>query len=142
LAKTPRQRRRRRRTCSDAIADGYDRILPFADEGRHFRPADAHQHVDFATVRQALAAQGRQLATTRSVHVTFLDGDELTPTCNGLTPRACRFLKSVDNAEPVYKAQELMKASGVLHMLVYRSTKYDVPDYDLTRSWPPSNTGN
>jgi len=41
------------------------------------------------------------------------------------------FLKSVDNAEPLYKAQELMKASGVPHTLVYRSTQYDVPDYGL-----------
>src|SRR5690606_10063691 len=41
------------------------------------------------------------------------------------------FLKSVDNAEPLYKAQELMKQSGVPHTLVYRSTLYDVPDYSM-----------
>lgn len=90
--------------------------------------------VDFATVRQALAAQGRQLAYNKiGFHVTFLeDGDELDPYMQRLDAEGVPFfLKSVDNAEPVYKAQELMKVSGVPHTLVYRSTKYDVPDYDL-----------
>ncbi|MBN1316349.1 MAG: right-handed parallel beta-helix repeat-containing protein [Anaerolineales bacterium] len=46
------------------------------------------------------------------------------------------FLKSVDNAGPLWEAQELMKVSGVPHILVYRTTRkpedqYDVPRYDL-----------
>ncbi|RMG99412.1 MAG: hypothetical protein D6706_05435 [Chloroflexi bacterium] len=45
------------------------------------------------------------------------------------------FLKSVDNAQPILFAQELMKKSGVPHVLVFRKTSneisYDVPDYNL-----------
>jgi hypothetical protein len=50
------------------------------------------------------------------------------------------FLKSVDDAGRIYEAQEIMKASGVQHTLVFRTTKwgnlsdgydYDVPDYNL-----------
>jgi hypothetical protein len=48
------------------------------------------------------------------------------------------FLKSVDNAEPLYKAQLLGKASGVPHTLVFRRStgkfsdaNYDVPNYNL-----------
>src|SRR5690606_28728635 len=40
------------------------------------------------------------------------------------------FLKTVDNAEPLYKAQELAKASGVPHTLVFRSSG-GVPQYSL-----------
>ena len=41
------------------------------------------------------------------------------------------FLKSTDNAEPIYIAQELMKKSGVPHILVYRrvSGVDNVPNY-------------
>src|SRR5690606_14592821 len=41
------------------------------------------------------------------------------------------FLKSTDNAQPLYIAQELMKASGVPHVLVYRrvSGVDNVPNY-------------
>ncbi|MGD8804709.1 MAG: hypothetical protein PVH65_02585 [Chloroflexota bacterium] len=51
------------------------------------------------------------------------------------------FLKSVDHAGTIYEAQEIMKASGVPHTLVFRTTKwgnlgdnydYDVPNYDLS----------
>lgn len=43
------------------------------------------------------------------------------------------FLKSVDNAEPLYAAQQLIQAGGVPHTLVYRRSggDYDVPNYDL-----------
>jgi hypothetical protein len=50
------------------------------------------------------------------------------------------FLKSVDHAGTIFEAQEIMKASGVPHTLVYRTSKwgnlgdgydYDVPNYDL-----------
>ena len=90
--------------------------------------------VDFAAAAAELAAQGQQLAYNKiGFHVTFLeDRDQL----DGYTERLDAegvpfFLKSVDNAEPLYRAQELMKVSGVPHTLVYRSTKYDVPDYDM-----------
>jgi hypothetical protein len=46
------------------------------------------------------------------------------------------FLKSVNNAGPILIAQELMRASGVPHVLVYRvatgdNYNWDVPNYDL-----------
>lgn len=90
--------------------------------------------VDFATVRDELAAEGRQLAYNKiGFHVTFLeDREELDPYMERLDSEGVPFfLKSVDNAEPLYKAQELMKQSGVPHTLVYRSTLYDVPDYSM-----------
>ncbi len=90
--------------------------------------------VDFAAVGGELAAQGQQLAYNKiGFHVTFLeDREELDPYMQRLDAEGVPFfLKSVDNAEPLYKAQELMKVSGVPHTLVYRSTKYDVPNYDM-----------
>ena len=45
------------------------------------------------------------------------------------------FIKSADNAEPLFIAQELMKQSGVPHTLVYRKAsggdQFNVPNYDL-----------
>lgn len=90
--------------------------------------------VDFATVAGELAAQGQQLAYNKiGFHVTFLeDSEELDPYMRRLNAEGVPFfLKSVDNAEPLFKAQELMKAGGAPHTLVYRSTRYDVPDYDM-----------
>lgn len=52
------------------------------------------------------------------------------------------FLKSADNAQPIYIAQELMRTSGVSHTLVFRRVNgsdsnyhYDVPVYAL----PPAD---
>ena len=90
--------------------------------------------VDFAAARDTLATKGQQLAYNKiGFHVTFLeDRQELDPYMQRLDAEGVPFfLKSVDNAEPVYKAQELMKVSGVPHILVYRSTMYDVPNYDM-----------
>ncbi len=42
------------------------------------------------------------------------------------------FLKSVDDAGAIYEAQILAKASGVPHVLVYRNTQADTPDYNLS----------
>jgi hypothetical protein len=90
--------------------------------------------VDFAAASAELAAQGQQLAYNKiGFHVTFLEeADQLDGWMQRLDAEGVPFfLKSVDNAEPLYKAQELMKVSGVPHTLVYRSTEYDVPDYNL-----------
>jgi len=90
--------------------------------------------VDFAAVSKDLAARGEVLVYNKiGFHVTFLEqNDQLDGYMQRLDAEGVPFfLKSVDNAEPIYKAQELMKASGVPHTLVYRSTKYDVPDYAL-----------
>jgi hypothetical protein len=40
------------------------------------------------------------------------------------------FLKSVDNAEPLYNVQNMMRESGVPHILVFRASG-GVPNYDL-----------
>lgn len=90
--------------------------------------------VNFAAVSRELAAQSKQLAYNKiGFHVTFLEeNDELDPYMTRLDSEGVPFfLKSVDNAEPLFKAQELMKQSGVPHTLVYRSTAYDVPPYDM-----------
>ena len=43
------------------------------------------------------------------------------------------FLKSADDAGPIYEAQEMMRVSGVQHTLIFRRTgvQYDVPNYSL-----------
>jgi hypothetical protein len=90
--------------------------------------------VDFAAVAADLAARGETLVYNKiGFHVTFLEeADQLDGWMQRLDAEGVPFfLKSVDNAEPLYKAQELMKVSGVEHTLVYRSTRYDVPDYTL-----------
>lgn len=90
--------------------------------------------VDFAAVKAELLASGQDLAYAKiGFHVG--PGGNL----NGLGDWMRRldeagvpfFLKSVDNAGPIFEAQELMKKSGVPHVLVYRSTG-DVPHYDLS----------
>ncbi len=90
--------------------------------------------VDFDAVAAELAARGETLVYNKiGFHVTFLEeSDQLDDYMRRLDAEGVPFfLKSVDNAEPLYKAQELMKVSGVEHTLVYRSTRYDVPDYNL-----------
>ncbi len=90
--------------------------------------------VDFDAVAAELAARGEMLVYNKiGFHVTFMEeSDQLDGYMRRLDAEGVPFfLKSVDNAEPLYKAQELMKVSGVEHTLVYRSTRYDVPDYNL-----------
>ena len=90
--------------------------------------------VDFDAVAAELAARDETLVYNKiGFHVTFLEeADQLDGYMRRLDAEGVPFfLKSVDNAEPLYKAQELMKVSGVEHTLVYRSTLYDVPDYNL-----------
>ena len=90
--------------------------------------------VDFDARAAELAARGETLVYNKiGFHVTFLEeADQLDGYLRRLDAEGVPFfLKSVDNAEPLYKAQGLMKVSGVDHTLVYRSTLYDVPDYTL-----------
>ncbi|MBN1316664.1 MAG: hypothetical protein JXA42_14395 [Anaerolineales bacterium] len=90
--------------------------------------------VDFAAVRAELLASGQELAFAKIGFHVGLGGN-----LNGLGDWMRRldqagvpfFLKSVDYAGPIYEAQEMMKKSGVPHVLVYRSTG-DVPFYDLS----------
>ena len=94
--------------------------------------------VDFAAVRADLEAQGQQLAYAKiGFHVAVGGNTEgLEEWMRQLDAAGVPFfLKSVDNAEPIYVAQELMRQSGVPHTLVYRKVAggnhVSVPNYDL-----------
>jgi hypothetical protein len=92
--------------------------------------------VDFAAVRAALRAQSLELATVKiGFHTGFGDPDGLDEWMQRLDVAGVPFfLKSVDNAEPLYKAQLLMQQSGVPHVLVYRRSApdFDLPNYSLS----------
>jgi hypothetical protein len=90
--------------------------------------------VDFAAARAQLQVGGQEIAFNKiGFHVTFLqDKSHLDDYMRRLDEAGVPiFIKSVDNAEPLFRAQEMMRASGVPHVLVYRATAYDVPDYSL-----------
>lgn len=89
--------------------------------------------VDFTAVRANLQAQGQELAFVKiGFHVTLMEDESLIDLWTQKMDAAGVpiFLKSVDNAEPLFKAQELMKQSGVPHVLVFRASG-GVPIYDL-----------
>ena len=89
--------------------------------------------VDFTAVRANLQAQGQELAFVKiGFHVTLMEDETLIDLWTQKLDAAGVpvFLKSVDNAEPLFKAQELMKQSGVPHVLVFRASG-GVPNYDL-----------
>lgn len=93
--------------------------------------------IDFAAVRQNLLAQGHELGFVKIGFHLSVGGN-----INGLSTWMERldaagvpfFLKSADNAGPIFEAQELAKKSGVPHTLVYRRSgpQYDVPNYSLS----------
>lgn len=93
--------------------------------------------IDFSAVRQNLLAQGNELGFVKIGFHLSVGGNTV-----GLSTWMQRldaagvpfFLKSADNAGPIYEAQELAKKSGVPHTLVYRRSgpEYDVPNYDLS----------
>jgi hypothetical protein len=89
--------------------------------------------VDFTAVQADLQAQGQELGFVKTgFHVTLPEDREVLDNWMTRLDEAGVpfFLKTVDNAEPLYKAQELMRKSGVPHILVYRSTG-SVPHYEL-----------
>lgn len=91
--------------------------------------------VDFAAVQADLRERGEELGFVKiGFHVTLLKAEETAVLDNWLArldeAGVPLFIKTVDNAEPLYKAQELGRASGVPHVLVYRSTGA-VPHYEL-----------
>jgi hypothetical protein len=95
--------------------------------------------IDFAAVRAELEAEGRDLSFVKIGFHTGMGGN-----IEGLYDWMVEldaagvpfFLKSADNAEPLFQAQQLAQASGVPHVLVYRrssglgSNDWDVPDYN------------
>jgi hypothetical protein len=97
-------------------------------------PPEPFATVDFPAAQATLRSQGRELATIKhGFHVTLLEDKALLDNWMQRLDEAGVpfFLKTVDNAEPLYIAQEMMKKSGVPHVLVYRSVG-DLPDYNLS----------
>lgn len=90
---------------------------------------------DLPQIRAELQTQGLDLATNKIGFHVGAGGNQagLIEMLQTLDAAGIPFfLKSASNAEPIFRAQEMMKQSGVPHMLVYRSvTPYDVPDYHL-----------
>ncbi len=94
--------------------------------------------LDFAALQTQLQAQGQTLVYNKIGFHAGING-----TMEGLEEWMRQldaagvpfFIKTADNAEPVYIAQELMKQSGVPHTLVFRNAAggddYNVPFYDL-----------
>jgi hypothetical protein len=94
--------------------------------------------LDFAALQTQLQAQGQTLVYNKIGFHAGVNG-----TMEGLEAWMRQldaagvpfFIKTADNAEPVYIAQELMKQSGVPHTLVFRKAAggddYNVPFYDL-----------
>ncbi|MCC6606120.1 MAG: hypothetical protein IT327_23135 [Anaerolineae bacterium] len=97
--------------------------------------------VDFTAVRTELAAQGLALSPVKMGFHTGIGGNStgLEQWMRALDAAGIPFfLKSVDNAQPIFIAQEIMKQSGVPHVLVYRkaaqggsSYDWNVPNYSL-----------
>lgn len=92
--------------------------------------------IDFTAVRQALLAEGYGLAFNKIGFHTGVGGNitGLYDTMAALDAAGVPIvLKSADNAQPLYIAQQLMQQSGVPHVLIFRRTgpQYDVPDYNL-----------
>lgn len=95
--------------------------------------------VDFAAVQAELRAQGKELATVKIGFHVGVGGNStgLEDWMRALDAAGVPFfLKSVDNAQPILLGQELMKASGVPHVLVFRKRAgdeydWDVPNYNL-----------
>lgn len=113
--------------------------------------------IDFAAVQTELQASNLDLAYVKmGFHVGIGGRSEgLDVWMQRLDEAGVPFfLKTADNAQPVYIAQQLMQTSGVPHTLVYRNAasgdEYDVPNYSLppeqaalehwqrhVAAWPP-----
>ncbi|MGH2536389.1 MAG: hypothetical protein ACRDHL_03240, partial [Candidatus Promineifilaceae bacterium] len=92
--------------------------------------------IDFRSVRAQLQAQGQDLGFVKIGFHTGVGGNRI-----GLGEWMARldaagvpfFLKGVDDSGPLLEAQELKRASGVPHTLVFRRAGqlFDSPDYSL-----------
>lgn len=100
-------------------------------------PLSGEPPINFADIEISLRAEGLELAYNK---IGFHAGDRgrwhgLVDMMTTLDAAGIPFyLKSTDNAEPLYIAQELMRQSGVPHTLVYRrvSGVDNVPNYDAS----------
>ncbi len=92
--------------------------------------------LDFSSLREELASEGRWMTVNKIGFHTGIGGNSV-----GLgdwmrqldDAGAPFFLKSVDNAGPLFDAQQLIYSSGLPHTLVYRRSgnEYDTPNYSL-----------
>ena len=92
--------------------------------------------IDFAAARTAAQAQGLDISFNKIGFHVGINGNRqgLDQWMIDLDAAGVPiFLKTANDAEPIYDAQELMKVSGVPHILVYRDARslYDIPRYDL-----------
>jgi hypothetical protein len=96
--------------------------------------------IDFEAVRAQLEAEGKDLSFVKIGFHTGMYGNTegLQDWMIELDAAGVPFMiKSADNAEPIYWAQQLAQASGVPHVLVFRRSSgdgwdgWDVPDYNL-----------
>lgn len=99
--------------------------------------------INFEQARQTLNGQGLGLAYNKMGFHTGAGGNRegLEAWMTELDAAGIPvFIKTADNAEPVFQAQQLMQQSGVPHVLVFRrtGTQYDVPDYNL----PPAQAAH
>lgn len=101
---------------------------------------------DFAAARADLQSRGEELAYAKIGFHVGVGGNTagLEQWMRLLDAAGVPFfLKSVDNAQPILFAQELMRNSGVPHVLVYRKAAgddydWDVPNYNL----PPAQAAD
>ena len=100
------------------------------------KPITASPPIDFVAARAAAKSQGLDISFNKiGFHVglfgnrTGLDAWMTELDAAGVPI----FLKTANDAEPIFEAQKLMQASGVEHILIYRDArpKYDIPRYDL-----------
>jgi hypothetical protein len=92
--------------------------------------------IDFKAVRAQLQAQGQDLGFAKIGFHTAVGGNRI-----GLGEWMHRldaagvpfFLKSADDAGPLFDAQQIVRNSDVPHTLVFRRSgnEYDTPNYDL-----------
>lgn len=95
--------------------------------------------LDFEQIRADLNAQGQEIVYAKiGFHAGIgYQSENLVEWMKALDAAGVPFfLKSTDNAEPIYIAQELKRQSGVPHTLVFRQVTndeydLDVPQYDL-----------
>ncbi len=89
--------------------------------------------LDFTAVRNELAAQGVAFVPVKIGFHVGIGGNAagLERWMRALDAAGIPFfLKSVDNAQPIFEAQEMMRQSGVPHVLVYRKAAQGGSDYD------------
>ncbi len=95
--------------------------------------------LDFDQIQRELNAQGEEIVYAKIGFHTGIgyQSENLVAWMIALDAAGIPFfLKSTDNAEPIFIAQELKRRSGVPHTLVYRRVtnedyNLDVPNYDL-----------